>query len=299
MLTCEFCQTCCTTLSNLRYHQKHTKTCLEIQGCAQPPKPICRFCGESYSKPPRLRAHEEKCDKRPTPSEEKMSFEIEQLDGKNLELGMALRNAKEEITRLREENIKYQTLIDSYRERFEHSDEMLKHQLSEITQIASKRSKVTHKTVYNQSQVSHNHLDLSNTDQLHSKLSQHLNHDTIAQGQVGIAKMVVKNILTTVDGELLYVCTDQDRHIFRYVDHEGKEVKDIRAGLLKDALKKSGISRIAVQRSEEMWTKEDGSVEVNDVMTYHPKVVEIGMMGSEEHDHRFRNELARLTTLNP
>ena len=205
--------------------------------------------------------------------------------------------SREDNSRLREENIKNQTLIESYRERFEHSDEMFQKQLAEINQIASKRSKVTHKTVYNQSQISHNHLDLSNTEQLQSKLSQHLNRDTIAQGQVGIAKMVVKNILTTADGELLYVCTDQDRHIFRYLNHEGKEVKDIRAGHLKEALDKSGISRMAVERGEEMWTKEDGTVDMDNMMAYHPRVVEIGSLGSDECDHRFRNELARLTTV--
>ena len=43
-----------------------------------------------------------------------------------------------------------------------------------------------------------------------------------------------------------------------------------------------------------MW---EYGVDVEKMMAYHPKVVEIGMMGSEEHDHRFRNELARLTTI--
>ena len=283
MLPCEFCGKTFAQMSSLSYHHKHTRSCLKLQGKLLPSKPICRFCHECFSKPSSLSSHEENCEKRPTPTEEKMADEIHRL--------------REENTRLREENIKNQTLIDSYRERFEHSDDMLKHQLSEITEIASKRSKVTHKTVYNQSQVSHNHLDLSNTDQLHSKLAQNFDQETIAQGQIGVARSVVKNILTTDDGELMYVCTDQDRHIFRYLNHEGKEVKDIRAGYLKDALEKSGIGRIVVQRGEEVWTMEDGSVDVEKMMAYHPKVVEIGMMGSEEHDHRFRNELARLTTI--
>jgi hypothetical protein len=127
-------------------------------------------------------------------------------------------------------------------------------------------------------------------------LAQHLDRETIAQGQVGIARLIVKNILTTENGELLYVCTDQDRHIFRYLNEEGKEVKDIRAGYLKEALHRSGIGRLAVERGEEMWTKEDGTVEMDDLMMYHPRVVEIGTLNNEDNDHRFRNELARLTT---
>ena len=205
---------------------------------------------------------------------------------------------REENARLREELIERRAFEESYRQRFEHSDEMLQKQLSEMNQLASKRSKISNKTtnIYNQSQVN-NHLDLSNTDNIHSKLSQHLDQETIAQGQIGIARLVVKNILTTEDGELLYVCTDQDRHIFRYLNEEGKEVKDIRAGHLKDALEKSGIGRLAVEKGEEMWTRQDGSVEMDDMMLYHPRVVEIGTLGSEDNDHRFRNELARLTTM--
>ena len=272
MVKCEFCQGHFANDANLKYHQNHAKSCLTLQGRTAPDKPMCRYCGESYSTLYRVRSHEEKCERQLTP--------------------MAQENARlrEENARLREENIKYQSL-------FEHSSDLLHKQLVEMNQLASKRSKITHTTIYNQSHVSHNHLDLSNTAHIQSKLAQHLDHATIAQGQVGIARSVVKNILTTDDGELLYVCTDQDRHIFRYLNHEGKEVKDIRAGNLKEALDKSGIGRMAVERGEELWTKADGSLDVDKMMAYHPRVVEIGSLGSDEYDHRFRNELARLTTV--
>ena len=291
MFSCEFCSSTFSRESSLTYHQNHTRACLDIQGRQPPNKVTCRFCGESYAKPSALRAHEEKCDKRPTPNEEKMAEEIVRLQS---ELALT----KDEVARLREENAKYQAVNEVYRQRVDRTDDMLQKQLAEVTQIAAKRSKVTHKTttIYNQSNVSHNHLDLSNTDQIHEKLSEHLDPQVIAQGQVGIARLVVKNILTTDDGDLLYVCTDQDRHIFRYLNEEGKEVKDIRAGHLKDALDRSGIRQLVVEKGQQMWTKEDGSVEMDDMMMYHPRVVEIGTLNDEENDHRFRNELARLTT---
>ena len=262
-MNCSFCGKKYSNQANLVYHQTHTKTCLDIQGRALPTKPTCRYCEDEYSTAHRLRVHEQTCDKRPTPTEEKMAEEIARL-----QIELADRDKK--IARQQD-------------------------QLIEILQnLASKRSKITHKTT---TIYMSNHLDLSNTEDIQSKLAQHLDHATIAQGQAGIAKMVVKNILTTDDGELLYVCTDQDRHIFRYLNHEGKEVKDIRAGNLKEALDKSGIGRLAVERGEEMWTKDDGSVEIDQMMTFHPRVVEIGILNTEDHDHRFRNELARLTTI--
>lgn len=93
MFTCEFCQTSCTTLSNLRAHQTHTKACLDIQEKAPPPKPVCRYCGESYSKPARLRAHEERCDRKPTPLENMVAMLNQQnqaLSKENQDLHMQI-----------------------------------------------------------------------------------------------------------------------------------------------------------------------------------------------------------------
>lgn len=283
MFTCEYCHHTFTTTSNLYYHQRTNKECLLSRGCALPTKPTCTYCKEPYSSLQRLHAHEVRCQKRPTPEEEKVALIIAQKDEEIARLRSELADSKEEIARQRDQIIG-----------------ILQQEVSNITQIASKRSKVTHKTIYNQSQISNhtnNHLDLSNTEHIHSQLEKHLDHETVAQGQVGIAKMVVKHILTTENGELLYVCTDQDRHIFRYLNEEGQAVKDIRAGHLKEALHRSGIGRMAVKRGEEMWTKEDGSVDIDNMMAYHPRVIEIGTLNNEEHDHRFRNELARLTTV--
>lgn len=299
MFTCEFCTSTFSRESSLFYHQKHTIKCLDIQGRAHPPKPSCRYCGESYAKPSALSVHEEKCPKKPTPTEEKL---MEELSRTREDLSQA----REEVSRLCHQILDYRLLVTSLEERLKSSElqlqssqSQLERRIEDITQIASKRSKITHNTIYNQSNVSHNtnnHLDLSNTEHIHSKLAEHLDPQTIAQGQVGIARLLVKNILTTDEGELLYVCTDQDRHIFRYLNHEGKEVKDIRAGHLKDALDRSGIRQLVVEKGEKMWTKEDGSVEMDDLMMYHPRVLEIGTMNDEQNDHRFRNELARLTT---
>lgn len=299
MFQCQYCQHTFTSTSNLNHHQRTNKACLESRGCELPSKFRCTYCQETYSSVRYLRSHEEKCQKKPTPTEEKLMEELSQTRED-------LSQAREEVSRLSDQIVEYRLLVTSLEERLKSSElqlqssqSQLERRIEDITQIASKRSKITHKTIYNQSNVAHNtnhHLDLSNTEHIHSKLAEHLDPQTIAQGQVGIARLLVKNILTTDNGELLYVCTDQDRHIFRYLNEEGKEVKDIRAGHLKDALDRSGIRQLVVEKGEKMWTKEDGSVEMDDLMMYHPRVVEIGTMNDEQNDHRFRNELARLTT---
>ena len=286
MLTCEFCKNTFTTSSNLYYHQRHTKSCLEIQGRVPPVKPICQYCGETVSNASRHRLHEEKCDKRPSPIEEKMAIEMNHLRLQLAERDQELEKIREDNVRLQEANIKNEALIEEFRKRMDRTDELL-----------SKRSKITHKTtnIFNGNVTQH--LDLSNTDRIHAKLSQHLDQNTMNQGQVGIARLVVKEILTTDDNQLLYVCTDQDRHIFRYLNADGEEVKDIRAGHLKEALDKSGIRQIAFEKAERLYTNEDGTPDHENMKFYHSRATEIAMVNLVDEDHKFRNELARLTSV--
>ena len=76
-IKCEFCDKIFTTKSNLIYHQKNTRSCLEKQGKKK--KYICNFCERQLSTNDRLLSHLNKC-------KEKIKIKELELKIKELEL---------------------------------------------------------------------------------------------------------------------------------------------------------------------------------------------------------------------
>ena len=57
MHTCEFCEGEFTTKSNMSYHQKNTRYCLEKQGINGGKKFNCEYCKGVLSSEKRLKTH--------------------------------------------------------------------------------------------------------------------------------------------------------------------------------------------------------------------------------------------------
>ena len=58
----------------------------------------------------------------------------------------------------------------------------------------------------------------------------------MVQGQKGVARFAVENILKDEQGKLKYICTDAARQIFQYKNKDGSMQKDVRATKLTKAL---------------------------------------------------------------
>ena len=117
-------------------------------------------------------------------------------------------------------------------------------------------------------------------------------------GQAGVARFAVDNILKDKDGKLGYICTDPSRQIFKHITSDGEVKKDVRASKLtkkiaKDVKKVSG--EIVLKRMEETnestdFKKFDKEVCL-DFLT--KKMDEIAVI--DDDSSKFRAELANLT----
>jgi hypothetical protein len=112
----------------------------------------------------------------------------------------------------------------------------------------------------------------------------------LVQGQKGVARFAVDNILKDEQGKLIYVCTDPARQIFQYKNKDGSIQKDVRATKLTKALLdgelKSTTHKIACDKMK------DGTDE--EFNLYTDQYYEIKKL--ETDNSNFSKELTSLTT---
>ena len=116
-------------------------------------------------------------------------------------------------------------------------------------------------------------------------------------GQAGVARFAVDNILKDKDGKLGYICTDPARQIFKHINSEGELKKDVRASkltkkLVKDVKKVSG-DIVLKKMKEEKESKFDKDACFNFLTK---KMDEIAII--DDDSSKFRAELANLTVEN-
>ena len=117
-------------------------------------------------------------------------------------------------------------------------------------------------------------------------------------GQAGVARFAVDNILKDKDGKLGYICTDPARQIFKHITSDGEVKKDVRASkltkkLVKDVKKVSGdivLKKMKETNESTEFKKFDKDVSLNFLTK---KMDEIAVI--EDDNSKFRAELANLT----
>lgn len=324
MHTCMHCQKTFTVLSSLNHHQLTAKSCLALRGLSVPPNPCCQFCEKSCSTAYRLREHERVCEKRGDEKKEEnfeqLRSEIERLREENqrqreelVEYRVNVRALEDRFaltTKMQEERLnavmaESQTLVAELRDRLSHTEQMYENRLTQSDKMLTKRTddlaiiakqaKIRNTT----NNIFHGNvsLDLSNTQQIHNLLEEHLDDAALRQGQVGLARVVVSKMLTNEDGQLLYVCTDTGRRHFQYQTADGAIQRDLQAARLKEALTKSGLRRLAIEKGEKLWTNDDGSTDTEILQNHQPAVHEVATLAELQRDTKFEQELARLTTV--
>ena len=102
-------------------------------------------------------------------------------------------------------------------------------------------------------------LNLNDTDKIKGIIERKFTTDDILDGQKGLANFAVKNILKDENENLLYVCADSARKMFKFKDTNGSIVKDVNTQKLTDAFVLCDISSITNIKSQEFWTNEDGT----------------------------------------
>jgi hypothetical protein len=157
--------------------------------------------------------------------------------------------------------------------------------------IANTRNPIT---TTNNTIVLTNTLNLNDTEKFKSIIGEGLNKNVVCNGQKGLAKFVFDNILKGPDGKLMYKCVDPSRQNFEFTNSDGIVEKDVKAIKLKRALIEGDVIVKAQKSGEELWTKEDGSMDTDRYAASSGKVLEI--MTVDRDDTKFRSELSALTS---
>ena len=292
-MECKFCNNIFTNKYSLQNHQKRTKYCLLIQETVN--KDIkkdlyeCEAC--LLQMDPKIRKrHDNNCkllsEYTIIQEEEDMRKIIEQRNNEILKLKEIIRNKdikiydlikEKEKNEILQENIKLQTSNDIYKDIFSHSRDTI----DDIAKNA-KPVKIETNNIINMTP-----LDI-NEEKFGDKIDELFTKNHLLDGQKGVARFAVDNLLKDNNGNLTYRCTDPSRQIFRFRALDGDMVKDVKAKKLTSSIidklkiKSSKITNVEVKEGDE-----------DKLFLYGDNYIEIKKM--EEDNRDFIYELASLT----
>ena len=274
-MECEFCKKEFSTKTNLSVHQKTTKYCLDIQG-KNNNNFKCNLCDKYFTSHQRLSDHLNVCKLK-----DKINYEIEL---KKVQEELSLHKKQEKI-RLKEKD----RIIQEKNEYILKLEEKIEKYESTLVNMASEPKTTKHTT---NNVVINTTLNLTK-EHVTKLLDEHMTKDVVAGGQKGLAQMVCEKMLKGPDGKLTYKCVDPSRHNFEFLNAEGVMEKDIKAIKLKNALISGDIMTKANQTGNEIWTREDGTINSDQYTVSADKVMEIICI--DKDDSKFRSELSALT----
>ena len=223
-LICEFCETKFVGNSALKNHQKTAKYCLIKRGkiviveVDEEPKEVifeCKYCDKKLASKQNLNIHLQSC----IPKYESL-YKEKQDENEAL---------KTKVKILENDVIKQ----EEYKEQIKE----LQDKIERMAMKAIEKPTTTNNLILSPIDLSQEHI----TKMINEKFTKEHFYD----GQAGVARFAVDNILKDKDGKLAYICTDVSRHIFKHVDENGEVVKDVMASkltkkLTEDVKKMSG-----------------------------------------------------------
>ena len=249
---CEFCEKVFSTKSNLNCHKKNTKKCLvKRQDCQikNLENYICSYCEKSYTSKNNLNTHLEKCVKYLTEKRnEKIVKELEDIKTK-LELKEKELELKDKeiifLKELHKEEIdKYQNQINTLTNKFENICIEAVNKPTSTNNITNKNNDV-YNTTYNQLTP----VNLS-PEHIYEIFDKNLKLEDIYKGQIGLANVVAKKLLTDENGKPLAFCNDKSRQIIKYKDENNQIIKDAKAYNLVSTIAPLA-EKIALKRKKE------------------------------------------------
>ena len=295
-MDCQFCKKVLSTKGNLSYHQKNNKSCLLIQ---QKESTLeikfelsnCKFCNKTFSESNLIR-HLSICKLKPLIEilikEKDAELEILRKE-KDDEIDILIKEKDYIIKNLEKKNMELIIEISTLKNSNSIYEKKYNHDHKEIIKMA-KEPKTTNN---NKIRVKNNFF--KDSEKVKEIINTKLNRFDIADGQKGIAKFAMDNFLKDDEGIPNYICTDPSRHIFKYQNENGDLEKDIKAKKLTNLLFENGLKMKTNDIGKSLWTKEDGSYDVEKFRIYQDPICEINTMNSD--NTTFRNELACLTIL--
>ena len=325
-MECNFCNKVFSSKSSLNTHQRNTKYCLKLQGNIKENNFECNFCNKKFTSKQYLSIHTNSCNKEINLilKEKEKEYE-ERLKEKEKECQERLKEKEKECQeRLKEkvkecqeklkekerdceEKLKIKEIEHDYQEKLkikeiEHNlkekNAELKGQLMslkedhETLREIAKQPKNT--TTNNNTLNITSSIDFDNIDKIKDVIQNDFNINYAINGQKGIARFVKDKLLKDENGNLLYICTDPSRQIFKYKDNKGEIRKDVEAKKLTDYIVDGGIKKKTVDVANEWYTDDNGDIDMekfNFMMDTQQSILNL-----KEDNNSFKKELASITT---
>lgn len=165
--------------------------------------------------------------------------------------------------------------------------------LTDITKTVT--SKAQSNNSNNTNNTNHNHihiytpLDLSEQT-INAILDKHLTTDVIGNGQVGLANMLHTELLTDDQGRGKYICTDKNRHHFKYTNDDGHTERDHKATKLTKAIARANVGGRAITTIQSAFETDEDRFNA-----YMPKAMELKEIA--HNNAKFRQQLASLSSV--
>lgn len=277
-LECEYCNKTFSTKSNLKYHMKTAKYCLEIQKRINNLDDIqsksfdCIYCKKEFSTNQRLLKHSSICIERYKKLLETKDKEYEEkleLKDKELcEVYSRVQELKDRIIELEAEN----RLLREH----SNNNQSTINEIAKQPRVATTNNKILITTP----------VDLSQST-VQQVIKDGFSDEYMIQGQKGIARFAYDNMLKDNQGNLKYICTDPSRQIFQYKTEEGKMQKDVKAKKLTKALLDGDLKSASHKIASDKMAKK-----TEDFLDYSMYYLEIKEM--EDDNSNFSKELSTL-----
>jgi hypothetical protein len=277
-MECKFCNNNFSTISNLNYHIKNNKKCLEIQQIQNDDMSSCEFCKKNFSNKA-LKVHLRTCKiKKEKEIDDIIKEKDNLLKEKDDIIEIIIKEKDDIIEELKNRILKLETENDIYKNDHDFVKNM------------AAQPKTTNN---NKIKVMNNFFD--NPEKVRQLVNEKLTQDHICDGQKGVAQFAYDILLKDDEGNINYFCTDPSRSIFKFQNSDGETEKDIRAIKLTNMLIDAGIKHKTGIIAPTLWTKKDGTVDADKFQIFSPSTNEIILMQSD--NSVFRNELACLTSV--
>jgi hypothetical protein len=285
---CQFCKKTFKTANILAQHKKRTKYCLTLQG-KENKNFTCSYCDKSLVTNERLLTHTAICKEKKRKDAEEKNSNLKSTHKKEIKDILKRMEDKDKLNteKLEDKDRYYNEQIDTLKQTIAKLEAKL--EKFEDAVISSK--KPTNTTNNNNTNIT---LNLNDTERFRSIIEEKLTKHVVCNGQSGLAKFAVENLLKDAAGKLMYKCVDPSRHNFEFTNSDGVVEKDVKAIKLKRALIDGDVMTKAKNAGNEIWTREDGSTDNDRYLASSGKVMEI--ITVDRDDTKFRTELSALTS---
>jgi len=286
-MDCEFCKTTLKTLSSLNYHKKTNKKCLEKQNVSSKEIISCEFCKKVFSNQT-LKIHIKSC-------KNKIIKEKDDIIKEKDDIIEEMKKEKDDIIEEKDNLLQQKDdIIEEMKNRIlklETENDIYKNDHDFVKNLASQPKTTNNNN--NKIRVMNNFFD--NPEKVKQLVNEKLTQDHIVDGQKGVAQFAYNSLLRDENGNINYFCTDPSRYIFKFQNSEGETEKDIKAMKLTNMLIDAGIKQKTGVIAPLLWTKKDGTIDVDKFQLFGPSTTEIILLQSD--NSVFRNELACLTSV--